>query len=210
MKLVWGNFNNPMINPFAQYYTKSFFPSFPAGLPLPTEEEIKIIGKDEFYRNKVANLIKVNEALGTFNNENNKPASFFENPDFQRLDPSPEKPLKLNCNLFDFSLINNQPAHKRVHYKKHARMSRPPPLTPPTLEKVIPFIGSNVDNLLLLAQKTPAAAAEDLLDCDALLPAAAAGPKKIVIGHKRTKTLYKLNKSLKVDFFAFLAVFRAF
>ena len=40
---------------------------------------------------------------------------------------------------------------------------------------------------------------EDLLDYDGVLGMGNMG-KKIAIGHKRTKTLYKLNKNLKVFF----------
>lgn len=200
-EIVWGGMHQ-FSNPFAQYYNynKSLFPSF--GFPTfgnSPEEEIKIIGKDEFYRNKVANLIKVNEALGTFNNENNKPASFFENPDFQKRETFVEKSHpqdssinKFN-NLFDFGLINPNSSNKKVSCKKREKM-RKNQLSSGAAEKVIPFIGSNIETLLLNAKKP--LALYDLLDCDGLL--GSTQNKRIVIGHKRTKTLYKLNKNLKV------------
>jgi len=164
--------------------------------------EIKIIGKDEFYKNKnTTGLFKPNEP---FLNENiNKSTNFFDNFDYSRINerslstneklPNLLENIKLNNNVFDFGLIN-----KKVNYKKKEKMKSTRNSATLATEKVIPFIGSNIDNLLLhkvfLKNDPPC---NDLLDCDSIL-ANNNNSKKIVIGHKRTKTLYRFNKNMKV------------
>lgn len=205
MKIVWSNFNS-LANPFAQYYGKSMFSGFPTPgflpqppLPDPPATEIKQIGKDEFYKNKV----KASEMMGFPPSENNKPQSdFFNNFDYSRINerslstneklPNLLENIKLNNNLFDFGLIN-----KKVNYKKRDKM-KTLQRTAALEEKVIPFIGSNIDAQLMQRILSPSeGATEDLLDYDGVLGLGNPG-KKIAIGHKRTKTLYKLNKNLKV------------
>ena len=182
---------------FSGFPTPSFLPQ--PTLPDPPATEIKQIGKDEFYKNKV----KANEILGFPPSENNKPQpDFFNNFDYSRINerslstneklPNLLENIKLNNNLFDFGLIN-----KKVNYKKRDKMKR----TAPFEEKVIPFIGSNIDTMLMQRILSPSeGTSEDLLDYDAVLGGLGNSGKKIAIGHKRTKTLYKLNKNLKVFF----------
>lgn len=109
--------------------------------------------------------------------EKNNNTNFFEN-------------FKLNNNNFTFEIPK---INKKVTFRKKEPM-RPQKITEESI-KVIPVIINNLENLAsqdLCLEKYQ----EDLIDCDQICANAAGN--KTMMGHKRTKTFYKLNKNLKV------------
>ena len=193
--LVWNNnFNNPL----TQLYQKNVFSNPLSNLMSIPEEEIKIIGKDEFYKNK-SNILKNNEPFNNPLIKDNKP-NFFDFVDYSRINerslstneklPNLLENIKLNNNsLFEFPIIK-----KKVNYKKKDKMKNWKNNN--STEKVIPFISTSVENILKDYPFNSHIQCDDIIDCDSIL--CSNSKKKIVIGHKRTKTFYKFNKNSKV------------
>ncbi len=161
------------------------------------EEELKIINKDDFERNRANLLLKTEHFSKNMIKE--PKSNFFNFLDYSRINdrslstneklPNLLENYKLNNSLFDFPIIK-----KKVNYKKKETMKNWK--CNQSSEKVIPFIGTNLENLLIHYHLNPfAVKSDDIIDYDGIFMNA---NKKIVVGHKRTKTFYKFNKNLKV------------
>lgn len=188
---MWNNLKNP----FLPYLPRTNFENPSPNLPNP-DEDLKMIGKEEFYINQ-GNDGNMNHQLQTnFLTETKKP-NFFDHFDYNRINdrslstneklPNLLENYKLNNSLFEFPIIK-----KKVNFKKKEPMKA---TKDKTVEKVYPFIIHNIENILMQRTKNPEFKSEEIIDCDLFFNS---GNQNILFGHKRTKTFYKINKNLKV------------
>lgn len=214
---VWSNFSNPFMN----FYQKKFFQNPMNPMQPPAEEPKNTAGREEFFQSKPNNTMNNFPPFPMANTNSNEkaqqpppsqqiPKSFFpqfkppaENMDFTRNNDKPFFNLgekNNNTNFFEnFKLNNNNFTFeipkiiKKVTFRKKEPM-RSQKITEESI-KVIPVIINNLENLAsqdLYLEKFQ----EDIIDCDQICANTAGN--KTMMGHKRTKTFYKLNKNLKV------------